>query len=194
MDKLELKNLVSSYLHRKNLTTELDYFVDFATIRIGSELKCAENEVNTSYQMIANPDNLPADFGNLRSFRYTISTGTLVLKSTTSQMMARHSKAILPQFYIVRGKTIETAGTSLNTDFHIDYFAEPAHLATDTDTNAVLDKYTYLYLYACLMEGFFYVQDEAGQARAEAQYLKELRRINAYANEQRAGNSPAMAS
>ena len=194
MDKLELKNLVSSYLHRKNLTSELDYFVDFATIRIGSELKCAENEVNTTYQMTANPDALPADFGNLRSLRYVISTGTINLRSTNSQMMARHSKSILPQFYIVRGKTVETAGTSLNTDFYIDYFAEPEELGTDTDTNTVLTKYPHLYLYACLMEGFFYVQDDNGQQRAEAQYLKELRRINKFSDAQRTGSVPAMAS
>ena len=194
MDKLELKNLVSSYLHRKDMTTELDYFVDFATTRIGAELKCAENEVNTTYQMTSNPDALPADFGNLRSLRYVVSSGTINLRSTNSQMMARHSKSILPQFYIVRGKTLETAGTSLNTDFHIDYFAEPDHLDADTDSNTVLDKYARLYLYACLMEGFFFVQDDDSQERAEAQYLKELRRINKFADEQRSGSVPAMAS
>ena len=194
MDKLKLKDLVSNYLHRKDMTSELDYFVDFATTRIGAELKCAENEVNTTYQMTANPGALPNNFGNIRSLRYVVSSGTISLRSTNSQMMARHSKAILPQFYIVRGKTLETAGTSLNTDFYIDYFAEPDHLANDTDTNAVLTKYPHLYLYACLMEGFFFVQDNDGQERAEAQYLKELRRINNFADTQRAGGVPAMAS
>ena len=194
MNKLELKNLIAGYLHRNDLTSELDYFIDFATVRIGSELKAAENEVITTYTMAANPDNLPADFGSMRSIRWPTNSGFLDLRSTNSKMMARHSKSILPQFYIVRGKTLETAGTSLNTDFYIDYFAEPEELGTDTDTNTVLTKYPHLYLYACLMEGFFYVQDDNGQQRAETQYLKELRRINKFSDAQRTGSVPAMAS
>ena len=58
------------------------------------------------------------------------------------------------------------------------YFSNPSALVIDTDTNDVLTNYPYLYLYAALVEGFFYTQDAGGREKALENYTSEVSELN----------------
>lgn len=191
--RLDLANNVAGYLHRTDITSQILDFITLATKRIGRELRSSENEVSAVFTMVTNPQGLPADFRSLREIYYQSNGGNTELRATSLQELARNSfpPGGKPRFYSIQGTVLKTAPTSL-MDYQILYFAEPAALVNDTDTNSVLQVYPDLYLYATLMEAYFYTQDGDLFSAAQQTYRAQLKQINIVSESARVGAAPAM--
>jgi hypothetical protein len=185
---------IASYIHRTDLTAEILGFIDLTTKRLGRDLKSLENEKTLDpFTMATNPQVLPADFVTLRELTYESGSGVVFMKAAGLRELARYSGSRAgnnPVYYAVKGRSIQVAPTRLG-DFQLTYFSSPLELAAGTDTNAVLMTFPYLYLYAALMEAFFFIQEEKGHQMARANYLTELRAANISAEKARVGTAIA---
>lgn len=195
MALLQLRDDVRLYVHRNDITNaQLNSAIDKATKRLGRELRSGENEREVIFNMSQNPMALPADFRGIRAMTYGANGGLQFVRSGNLRTMALLSgqrAGSNPVFYAVEGRAIRTAPTRLG-DYNLLYWYEPPALVNDTDTNAVLDSYPQLYLYAALMELFFMIQDAEMYAGAKNEYQEYLRQVNINNEQQRLGAAPAM--
>ena len=177
----ELVDLVADYGHRGDLTSQIgDTFIPFASIRIGQALKSIDNEVLVTLDPTANPFDLPADFGSMRSLEYNAAGGPRTLKSTGRHEINRFSNLTgtggFPVAYNVLNRQID-ARPFLAGEFPLNYYAIPA-LDSGNPTNAVLTSYPNLYLYAALIEFQTWTQDKEQRDIAVGIFNAEVGTIN----------------
>ena len=192
-NKQELANAIAAYMHRDDLATQIDaIFIPFATKRIGRDLRSQSNNFVIDFDITQNTQELPSNFVDIRALQAPTNNGFRLLRSGTLHEMSEYSRANSGHaaYYQINAKTISLAPRQLGT-FKLDYFAEPAALVADQDTNSVLLDYPYLYLYAALVEAFFYTQEPAGHEKALAQYVGEIEKINKQSASARGGSMPA---
>lgn len=190
MTRDELAAQVADYLHRTDLTAQILGFIDFATRRIGRTLRTPENQVIENLAL-SNPHTLPATFREMRRVWSDQSRGPIALQSLGLHAFTRISKQGTPGYYTISKDQLEITPFASGT-FTLDYFVEPDELDTGPSTNAVLDAYPYLYLYASLIEASVFVQDEARAGALIGVYNTEIDQLNRQARKARAGDTPAM--
>jgi len=191
-DKAWLAQTIAGYMHREDLEAQINsIFIPFATQRIGRDLRSQANNLVIDFDMTTNPETLPINFVAIRALTVNDSNGKRLIKSGTLSEMSQFSQGSgRSVFYQINADMLSVAPTQLAT-YQLDYFAYPDALLTDESTNAVLSAYPYLYLYAALVEGFFYTQEPGGHDKAMAQYLNEIEKINKQSASARGGSMPA---
>lgn len=177
----ELKTLVADYGHRTDQQTvnKIPGFIDLATKRIGRDLM---GQVNTiildPFQPASGMAPLPDDYRNMKEISWLQATRRVQLKSGSVDTLANYTAtADAALFYKVQGLSIEIKPFSAR-DYRLIYYAQPAALVNDEDTNLVLDAYPYLYLYASLVELWFYVQNGGAQQSSLETYTSEITETN----------------
>ena len=89
------------------------------------------------------------------------------------------------------GNTIEIQPETLDdTEYRLIYWKKLPQFVDDTDTNAVLDNFPYLYLYGALIEANSYIQDAEQRVKAIEFYQTEIGEVNAEATATRYGEAP----
>lgn len=190
-DKNTLKLEVAAYLHRTDLDDRLDGFVDLATKRIGRDLRSMENQIILDpFEVSDQLPELPDDYRALKELSYKFGNRVVQVLSGSALVLAEfQDTAVTPKKYRVHGTRIEIKPFSAR-DYRLIYWQEPAELVDDGDTNPVLDHYPYLYLYACLVEGNFYVQNGGARELSLSTYQGEIEQINLRSASSDAGGSP----
>ena len=177
----ELVDLVADYGHRGDLTSQIgDTFIPFASIRIGQALKSIDNEKVETLNPSDNPFDVPADFGSIRSLEYLEARGPRTLKATGRHDINRFSSLAgtggFPIVYNVIGRQFD-ARPFISGEFSVNYYAIPT-LDGSNPTNAVLDSYPNLYLYAALIEFHSWTQDKEQRDIAVGVFNSEVGNIN----------------
>ena len=199
MNRGELETLIAKYIHRDDLGSGagnedvIGGFIDLATIRIGRDLRSAENET------IVDPFNpadqvspLPSDFQNVRDISYLSGAQRVVLKAKSPGTLAAFPQTgSSPAFYRVIGKEIEITPFQAK-DFRLIYFNAPAALTDTSSENDILTAYPQLYLYASLIEAYFFTQDAGGHTLATETYVSEVETENLRTMKADAGDRPSM--
>ena len=199
MNRGELETLIAKYIHRDDLGSGagnedvIGGFIDLATIRIGRDLRSAENET------IVDPFNpadqvspLPSDFQNVRDISYLSGAQRVVLKAKSPGTLAAFPQTgSSPAFYRVIGKEIEITPFQAK-DFRLIYFNAPADIPDPNSENDILTAYPQLYLYASLIEAYFFTQDAGGHTLATETYVSEVETENLRTMKADAGDRPSM--
>ena len=193
MTKQELEILIANYIHRDDLTSDIPGFIDLATQRIGRDLRSAENEtILDPFTPLTQIADLPADFRNIKDISWITGAARIVLKASSPRAMSRFQQTgNAPAFYRVIGKQIEITPFQ-SKDFQLIYFNAPAALVNDLDTNAILEAYPSLYLYASLIEAYFFTQDAGGHTLATQTYTSEVDVENNRTKSADAGDRPSI--
>ena len=195
-DKSDLVTLVESYMHRADSTLDnnIGTWINFATSRIGRDLRSQFNEETVILSPLANPVDLPADYRAMKVITYPgDGNASIALRSVPPATIARITNTgSSPALYSVTGfeATIKPFQAK---DFTTSYWKEPAGLAVDTDENDVLNAYPYIYLYAVLIEGSAWLQDFTARSSWLATYSSEVALINEQSQSADLGDVPAMA-
>ncbi len=188
----ELKTLVQDYAHRTDPATinKIGGFIDLATARIGRDLQSLENTI------ILDPFNpvasgtiapLPDDYRHMKEISYKQGIARVQLRGGSVDTLSKYrDTSDSSLFYKIHGRNIEIKPFSTR-DYRLIYYASPVPLVDDEDDNAVLDAYPYLYLYAALVEMFFYVQQGGGMTQALETYTSEITETNRQASNAEAG-------
>ena len=112
--------------------------------------------------------------------------------------VGRHRLAIAtsqtgtPRVYSIIGNNMEVGPTTMPADFTLWYWQKLPSLVNPTDTNVLVTAYPYIWLYAMLIEGAVYVQDDTMRSIAVETYTNEVNRVNLREAEGRFGESPVI--
>ena len=190
-DKNTLKIEVAAYMHRTDLNDRLDGFVDLATKRIGRDLRSMFNQVVLDpFEVAEQLQAFPDGFRAVKELSYQNGNRRVQLLSASSLTLAAFpATSSSPQRYRVHGNLVEIKPFAAR-DYRLIYWEEPAELVDDGDTNLVLDNYPYLYLYGCLVEANFYVQNGGARDLSLSTYTGEVEEINLRNATSDAGGSP----
>lgn len=190
-DKGSLKAAIANYMHRTNLDDQMDGWIDIATKRIGRDLRSMANQIILDpFEVTVQLNELPTGYQALKELSYTFGGRRVqVLSGSANVMSAFVPESSMPKRYKVHGNQIEIKPFSAR-EYRLIYWESPDPLLEDGDTNAVLDEYSYLYLYAALIEANFYVQNAAARQLSLDTYTGEVEEINRRNASSDAGGSP----
>ncbi len=194
-DRSDLITLVESYLHRADSTLDdnIGSWIDFATKRIGRDLRSQENETSLDLTPVGNPVALPADYRAMKVIQYPADgNADIALRSVPSATIARVTNTgSSPALYSISGFLMTIKPFQAKT-FSTVYWSEPAALVSAGDENPVLTAYPYIYLYAVLIEANAWLQDFAARSQWLAVYAGEVGATNEQSQSADVGNTPAM--
>ncbi len=195
-DKADLVTLVESYIHRADSSVDnnIGNWIDFATARIGRDLRSQENLLTVDLTPVANPVVLPDDFRAIKVIQYPADGNANVsLRSVPEPTIARITNTgSSPALYAVSGFNMTIKPFQAKT-FALTYWQEPGALVADSDENDVLNAYPYIYLYAVLIEAQSWLQDFTQRSQWVATYTGEVALTNEQSQSADVGNAPAMA-
>lgn len=166
----DLKASVASWANRTDLASQIPDFVAWAHEEIGRRLRApvlyTRADVSVNAETVAAPTDFLAakqfylDLTPRRTLRLT-DAGTLI--EMTSNLVAGD----YPTHFAVEGaSTLAFAPLfSGSATGKLLYYAAPATLSADSDTNVVLAKYPFLYLYGSLEALFRYLADDSNTDR-----------------------------
>jgi hypothetical protein len=147
MDRETLFDSVLDETQRHDLEAELPGMLLRAEAKIARELRCEEMSATDTLDTSSGAANLPDDYLGMRAV--FDSNGPFQQVG----LMEYRSSADLRRVYAIVGRQLLCRADEVE----IEYFARPAPLADDADTNDVLDAHPDLYLELLC----FYVQKRA---------------------------------
>lgn len=162
-----LKTAIADFAERADLTTQIPYFVDYAQQEIARNLRGSINTVAADITVSASTVAVPSDFQASRRLYLSVTpvrTIAFCSPETLAEVGAEYTTSSYPSHVSVQGSNFVFAppfGSS--STGKLLYWATPAVMSADTDTNVVLTEYPFLYLYGALSELFRYIIDDRSE-------------------------------
>ncbi len=188
----ELKNLIEFYLHRTDFAPVFPQIFEQARERIGKDARLLVMEKTAEITLTDKVGALPADFIEARHVMQAATFGKQGLQYLDRAAFAERSRRYTGGFaaYTINGLDIECGK---NAPITVYYYAAPAKLVADSDTNVITERYPNLYIYAVLSYCHNAVQDYESEQIADQRYMAELMAANeADDKARRSGDAPAM--
>ncbi len=193
LDRSTLITEFEAYIKRSFNIDRQDTFVQLAHDRIFRDIRPQENVVMATLVPTAPLIDLPADFIDVRELSAQNGKRRVVLSSVGRHRFALSvSQTGFPVVYSIIGNQIEVAPITLPASFTLWYWRKFPQLVNPTDTNIILTSFPYLYLYAMLIEGSVYIQDDTMRGIAVQTYLQEVGDVNNQADRSRFGEAPVI--
>lgn len=186
MNYTALQADIAAYLHRTDLTTPIQGFIEKARLRIARDLRSLEQEQTTTLTgPTADVFTLPATLMELRR----VEADGVPLRSVNPHELAYWLDAESPQVYSVRGRYLTAPGA---TTVDIWYFATEAALVSGSTEHPTMAAHPQVWMLASLLEAGLYTRDWELMDRCTAQYAAEVTEINKRAEKARQGTGPAV--
>ena len=198
MDLAALRAKIAEYMHRTDMSDALiDGFISDGMSRISLELRATWAEATEA--PVAGSDGwypLPTDYASMRVAYWFEDPALIELKPSSSIESARwvgNYGTPLGYRVVNQNVVLSPAGNS-EQKLILDYFARPAFLTVADDTNYVTDYYPRLALYAALIEGSIWEDNQANTAKYNQLYADAIMQANEQADKARYGAAPVASS
>lgn len=175
MDYAALQAAIIDEAHRPDLTAKAPEFIkraeDFIARKVRAAEMIAHAEITDAERIGDNVFSLPDDFLEARAlWAPSVQGRERWLEQRSLSEIRRLPLAFHVQWYAVSGDRIEFRGNpSESVEIDLEYFARPAALEDDADTNALLANHEELYVAAGCFYLFRYTQDlELAQAHLDS--------------------------
>jgi len=175
VDRASLFSLVLAETHRDDMAGELPEMLLLVEAKIARELRCQEMTDTATLDTSSGSAALPADFLGPRSVYDT--KGPLQQVGLMEYRTRTHDTRV----YAIANRALLARVTSVD----VDYFARPAALAADADTNDVIAAHPDLYVSLLSFYVYRRTQDLELAATAEAAYNDARDTLNELADRQR---------
>ena len=193
LDRSTLIAEFEAYIKRSFAISRQDTFVQLSELRIQRDLRARENIIKATIVPTSNLVDLPADFIDLRELSAKKGNRVVVLSSVGRHRLSlATSQTGFPVVYSIIGNQIEVGPTTIPAEFTLWYWRKFPALVNPTDTNVLITTYPYVRLYAMLVEGSVYIQDDTMRQIAIETYLTEINRVNVRESEGRFGEAPVI--
>ena len=193
LDRQTLITEFEAYIKRSFAIDRQDTFIQLTESRIYRDLRTRENIVKATLTPTTNLFDLPSDFIDLRELSAKKGNRVVVLSSVGRHRLSiSTSQTGFPVVYSIIGNQIEVGPITLPDDFTLWYWQRFPALINPTDTNVLLTAFPEIWLYAMLVEGAVYVQDDTMRSLAVGTYLEEVNRVNVREAEGRFGEAPVI--
>jgi hypothetical protein len=185
------------YFHRGDIDGMIPVFIQMAQARINRDLIDNPDMITLATVDIVAGDRiiaLPTDIKKLLNIQVSTSGGRkALLQLTPHQMdeMYADTESGSPLHYAIYGKQIEVQPvTDGDATLEILYQYKLAEFSADTDTDALLTSNPMIYIYAVMLEYFFYSQADERMAVVQKLYDVELDSINTASEDLRYSGAP----
>ena len=193
LDRSTLIAEFEAYIKRSFAINRQDTFIQLSELRIQRALRPRENVVKTTIIPTSNLIDLPADFIDLRELSAKNGNRVVVLSSIGRHRLSiATSQTGFPVVYSIIGNQIEVGPITIPPEFTLWYWQKFPPLVSPTDTNILLTTYPYVWLYAMLVEGAVYIQDDTMRQIAIETYTNEVQRVNQRESQGRFGEAPVI--
>ena len=193
LDRSTLLTEFQAYIKRSFAIDRQDTFIQLAESRIYRDLRTRENIIQATLTPTTNLFDLPSDFIDLRELSAKKGNRVVVLSSVGRHRLSiSTSQTGFPVVYSIIGNQIEVGPISLPGEFTLWYWQRLPALLNPTDTNILLTAFPEIWLYAMLVEGSVYIQDDTMRQLAIETYLAEVQRVNIRESEGRFGEAPVI--
>lgn len=172
-----LKTDIAAWMHRDDLTSVIPSFVALAETEIFklSGLRVREMETEADLTVTSLAATLPSNYLEARYIKQDNAGQRTLFYRPPEDWTQDHSG-----YFTVIGSEIRLP-TGFTTDLKLVYYAKPAALSADGDTNSVLQSYYQAYLSASLKFAHIYAKDaECAQIQDAAltQFISEANAAN----------------
>ena len=179
---LTLREGVASWSARDDLTDLIPDFINYAHMEIGRTLRANVNTLTADLAISGESVAIPTRF-RMGKRIYLDTTPRRIVQFTSPEIRAsvtaEYTSAQYPEWAAVEGDYIFFGPVPTTTATgKILYYATPATLSADGDTNVVLTKYPFMYLYGALAELFRYIEDVDNADRYETRFRGLIAEVN----------------
>ena len=193
LDRQTLISEFEAYIKRSFAIDRQDTFIQLSESRIYRDLRARENIIKATIVPVTNLIDLPADFIDLRELSAKKGNRVVVLSSVGRHRLSiATSQTGFPVVYSMIGTQVEVGPITLPDEFTLWYWRRFPALVNTTDTNVLLTAFPEIWLYAMLVEGAVYIQDDTMRQLAVETYLQEVNRVNVRESEGRFGEAPVI--
>lgn len=177
----ELAAAATRWLRRQGDTdfdADVDVLIRNMEARLARVVRHTSMEIVTTLALAGRSATLPTDCLELRSL--SLQGDTRKLDLVTMEVLHEHdawnSTGGIPRMFAISDREVYFAPSGTHT-LDLVYWARPAALVDDADTNYLLTNHFDLYLYALLAEAAIFLQDERAQVGYEARFSDALRTL-----------------
>ena len=193
VDRASLITEFQAYIKRSFTIDRQDTFIQLSELRIQRDLRPQETVIKATIVPTSNLVDLPADFIDVRELSAKRGARVVVLSSVgRHKLSVATSQTGFPLVYSIIGNQFEFGPITAPAEFTLWYWQKLPPLVNPADTNILLTAFPYIWLYAMLVEGAVYIQDDTMRQVAIDTYLTEIERVNRRARESRFGEAPVL--
>lgn len=179
----ELKTALASFLHRSDLTTELDDFIDLAEADMQVRARLAQFETTATVTLVSGVGSLPSDFYAAKALRYPAGDYTLEFVPLGGfDEKAAPDTSGEPVIYTIRGGQILVYPLA-SADFTLVYTATFTPLSAAATTNTIITKFPDAYLNGSLYHACVWSRDQEGIATHKGLFEESIGRIRSYVDQ-----------
>jgi hypothetical protein len=179
----ELKTALANWSERSDLTSLMPDFITYAHQEIGRGLRSTTNTLTANVTINAETVAVPTYFKAIRRLYLDLTPRRrlMVISPEGRQDMASDYQAqTYPTHVSVEGASFGFAPVPTGTvTGKLLYYTGYAPMSADSDTNAVLTAYPFLYLHGALSALYSYIMDDAQEAKFEGKFRGLMADINA---------------
>lgn len=176
----ELQTAVASFLHRDDLTTEIQDFIRLAEADLQVRARLSQWETSATVSMTAGVGLLPSDFVKATSVTYGAENYTLMfLPQIQFDGAASAGEAGSPIWYTVRGANL-LAYPTFDGDVTLAYTAQFTPLSDSATSNSLLSMFPDVYLQGVLTQACVWTRDTEGLATHGALFEAGIGRVRKY--------------
>ena len=186
-----LKLSVASWIHRSDLTSQMDDFITLAEEMIWKDLRVTEMEDDDAVTLSTSSRYAALPTGLLEVKRVYLTTAPIHhLKSlSTSQIVTEYNAtAGRPNYFAVLGSQLEferTPDSAYSAQVH--YFKKLTGLSGSNTTNDILTNYPSVYLYSVCLCAAIFMEDDARITKYTALYNASVQEANSQTMKRRFG-------
>lgn len=140
-------------------------------------IKAREMEMRTTLTITSGVGATPSGFLSARRLTWVADVPYKLTYRDPEDFYDRSAVYSQPTIFTIDGTVINvlSAGSGTAT---LSYYAQPAALSGDTDTNTTLTAHGHVYLAAALIEAFAYLDNEPKRALWEQKYIEYVDGVN----------------
>jgi hypothetical protein len=186
MNYTALQADVAAHLHRSDLATPIQGFIERGRVRLMRDLRVAELEAAATL-VGGSPFNLPAACQEVRR----VSSSGTPLRQVPPHELDYWASASSGQVYAIYGRVLDAPGAD---EVDIWYFAAEPQLTSGTTEHPTMAAYPQLWIAAAMLEASLFLNDRESLQQWTAVYDAEVTLANRRAERLRQGTAPATIS
>jgi hypothetical protein len=174
----ELKTAIADFIHKNNLTSVIDDFIDLCEAEMQRKIKLLEFETTGTVAVTAGVGTLPTGFIGARALSWDGAPDRILQYVTPDRLNRLNaSDPSYVNYYSITGSTITFANDTDGT-LNITYMARFTPLSGSATTNAILTNHPSAYLYGSLVHASIYCKDPEGAIGYQQLFDDQIRQIN----------------
>ena len=156
----DLVTSIGNWIHRTDLSTQIDDFIDMAESAMNRELRLSEMENRATTTISTEYIALPSDYLEMRDIRINDTYSyPLEFRSPHQMDLIDVNESSRPRYYSIVDETIQVYPFVSGYVMEIDYYKKITALDSTNTTNVVLTAWPDLYFNGCLYFANVYVKN-----------------------------------